>query len=86
MEGEAAAAESHSQEVVSLILDVASQVASPLGALPLSSKEETGVRCRANTAHRRQSGPDSGLGVQEKVHKTFEVVPSSLGSGSTISF
>ena len=29
----------------------------------------------------RQSGPDYGLGLQIKVLKTFEGVPSSLGSG-----
>ena len=29
----------------------------------------------------RQSGPDSGLDFQTKVLKTFEGVPSSLGSG-----
>ena len=30
----------------------------------------------------RQSKPDSGLGCQVKVLETFEVVPSSLGSGT----
>jgi len=39
-------------------------------------------RCRANMARKRQSRPDFGLGFQVKVLKTFEVVPSSLGSGS----
>ena len=29
-------------------------------------------------AHIRQSSPDSGIGVQAKVRKTFEVVPSAL--------
>ena len=29
----------------------------------------------------RQSRPDSGLGFQAKVPKTFYLVPSSLGSG-----
>ena len=38
-------------------------------------------RCRAKIAHIRQSRPDSGLGFRVKVLKTFEVVPSSLGSG-----
>ena len=33
-------------------------------------------RCRANPAHTRQSGPDSGLGLQVKVLETFPVVPS----------
>ena len=37
--------------------------------------------CRANTAHIRQSRQDSGLVFQVKVPKTFQVVPSSLGSG-----
>ena len=37
--------------------------------------------CRANVAHTRQSGPDSGLSFKVKVLKTFQVVPSSLGSG-----
>ena len=32
-------------------------------------------------AHIRQSRPDSGLGVQEEVLKTFEFVPYLLGSG-----
>jgi len=35
-------------------------------------------------AHVRQSRPDSGLGFQAKVRKTFEVVPSSLGSGEPV--
>ena len=39
------------------------------------------VRCPANSAHIRQSGPDSGLGFQAKFIETFEVVPFSLGSG-----
>ena len=39
-------------------------------------------RCRANVAHIKQSRPDSGLGVQVKVVKTFQVVPTSLGSGA----
>ena len=32
-------------------------------------------------AHIRQSKPDSGVGVQVKVLKTCQGVPSSLGSG-----
>ena len=36
-------------------------------------------RCQANMAHMRQSRPDSGLGFQIKVLKTFSVVPSWLG-------
>ena len=32
-------------------------------------------------AHTRRSRPGSGLGVQIKVLKTFQVVVSSLGSG-----
>ena len=35
----------------------------------------------ANTAHVRQSRPDSGLGFQVKVLTTFYLVPTSLGSG-----
>ena len=31
------------------------------------------VRGRANMAHVRQSGPDSGFGVQAKVLKTFQM-------------
>ena len=38
-------------------------------------------RCRATMAHVRQSRPDSGTGFQAKVLKTFQVAPSSLGSG-----
>ena len=37
-------------------------------------------RCRANSAHIRQSRPDSGLDLHLKVLKTFQVVPFSLGS------
>ena len=37
--------------------------------------------CRANTAHTRQSRPYSGPVFQVKVLKTFQVVPSPLGSG-----
>jgi len=36
------------------------------------------IRCRANTAHIRQSRPDAGLGFQVK---PLTVFPSSLGSG-----
>jgi len=39
-------------------------------------------RCRANMAHTRHSGPDSGLGFQEHVLKTMQVIPSTLESGS----
>jgi len=42
------------------------------------------ARCRANMAHIRQSRPDSGLGFQTKVIVTFEVVPSSPGSGTKV--
>ena len=35
-----------------------------------------------NQAQIRQSRQESGLGLQVKVLKTFEGVPSSLGSGS----
>ena len=38
-------------------------------------------RCRANVARIRQSSTAAGLGFQFKVLNTFEVVPSSLGSG-----
>ena len=40
----------------------------------------TSHRCRANMAHLRQSRPESGLGFQVNVLKTFQAVPSSLGS------
>jgi hypothetical protein len=33
-------------------------------------------------AHIRQSTPDSGLGFQTKVCKTFQIGPISLGSGA----
>jgi len=46
------------------------------------SRVQTGRR-RANSAHVRQSGPESGPGFQTKVLKPFKVVPSSLGSGAT---
>ena len=39
------------------------------------------VPCRANMAHIRQLGPDYGLSVQVNILRTFNVVPSSLGSG-----
>jgi len=49
-------------------------------------REEVGAGdlagCRANMAHIRQSRPDSGCGFQVKVLKTFQVFPSSLGSGT----
>jgi len=48
----------------------------------MSSRRGTAsLRRRANMAHIRQSRPDSVLDIQVKVLKTFEVVPSSLGSG-----
>ena len=42
------------------------------------------LRCRANSAHIRQSGPDSGLGFQVKGRETFKVFPlrSEAGIGS----
>ena len=43
----------------------------------------TTVKARANMAHIRQSRPDSGLGLQIKVRKTFKGVPSSLGTTQT---
>ena len=39
-------------------------------------------RCRANSAHVKQSWPDFGPGFQEKATATFYGVPSSLGSGA----
>jgi len=39
-------------------------------------------RCRANSAHVRQSLPDYGLGFQVKILEPFEVFPSALGSGA----
>ena len=38
-------------------------------------------RCRAHSAHVRQSRPDSCLGFHVKVLKTFNLVPSSIGRG-----
>ena len=52
----------------------------PVPAAPPSRVR--GMRCRTSMAHTRQSRPDSGLGFQVKVLKTFQVVPSSLGSGT----
>ena len=40
------------------------------------------VRCQANMAHTRHSGPDFGLDFQEKVLETFQVVPASPGGGN----
>ena len=37
--------------------------------------------CRANPAHIRQSGPDSGPGFRVKVLEIFQVILSSLGRG-----
>ena len=48
----------------------------------LTNRSFSWCRCRANVAHVRQSGPDSGLGLQAKPLKTFEGVPFSLGIGS----
>jgi len=39
-------------------------------------------RCRANSAHVRQSRPDYGLRVQGNVLEPFSIVPSSRGSGN----
>ena len=47
----------------------------------MNSLDFLAVCCRANSAHVRQSRPDSGLGFQVKVFKLFQGVPSSLGSG-----
>ena len=41
-------------------------------------------RCRADSAYKRQSRPDYGLGVRVKALQPFEVVPSSLGSGAPV--
>ena len=41
-----------------------------------------GRRCRENLAHIRQSQPDSGLSVQDKILETIKVVPPWLGSGT----
>ena len=38
-------------------------------------------RCRADTAHKRQSSSDAGLVLQAKALETFQVAPSSFGSG-----
>jgi len=45
---------------------------------PLLRGANRRFRSRANVAHSRQSRPDSGLGFQAKVVKTFQGVPSSL--------
>ena len=50
-------------------------------AEPARPPHESACRCRADTAHARQSRPDSGLGFQVKVVEIFEGVPSSRGSG-----
>ena len=43
---------------------------------------QTGAgRSRANMAHIRHSRPDSGRDFQARDLKTFQVVPSSLGTG-----
>jgi hypothetical protein len=44
----------------------------------------TGLRCRANMAHIRQSRECSSLGFQVKVLKIFVPVPAPLGSGQSI--
>ena len=51
-----------------------------LKAIPASETPRPN-RCRANSAHVRQSRPDSGLEFQVKDFTTFQVVPSSLRSG-----
>ena len=42
-------------------------------------------RCRANVAPSRESRPDSGLGFQVKVLKSFKRVPSFVERGVTFS-
>ena len=44
---------------------------------------DSGTQSVPSVAHK--SRPDSGLGFQGKVLKTFEGVPSSLGSGPVVS-
>ena len=51
------------------------------GTSLLSSELGKYKTVRANSAHIRQPGPDSGPGVRVKVLKTFQVVSFSLGSG-----
>jgi hypothetical protein len=66
------------------------QVFKPFYIVPFSldSVKTSGVPAlksfpgRANMAHLRQSRPDSDLGFQVNVIKTFPVVPTWLGSGS----
>ena len=51
---------------------------------PLQSRDGSPCRCRANLAHSRQSGPDSGLSLshfQAKLFKILQVTPFLLGSG-----
>jgi len=51
------------------------------GCGPLLQGLQFTFRCRANMAHIRQPRPDSGLGFQVKVIRTFQIGPSLLGSG-----
>ena len=53
----------------------------PTYALLSILNPEPPKRCRANSTHKRQSRPGSGLGFQVLVLKTFQVVPACLGSG-----
>ena len=49
-------------------------------------RDGTGLRCRANMAHSRESRPDSGPGFQVKALKMSCHVGSSLGSGTRPGF
>jgi len=49
-----------------------------LQEVPMHAYRSFAVRCRANTAHIRQSKPDSGPGCQANVLKTFYGVPPEI--------
>ena len=49
-----------------------------------SPSTSVGFRSQANSAQIRQSAQDSGLVFEASVLETFQVVPSSIGSGRTI--
>ena len=51
------------------------------GGIQLGLLDEVLGRCRANLAHIRPSGPNSGPGVLVQVLQTFEAIPSLLGRG-----
>ena len=48
-----------------------------------ASGQPSTIRCRANMAHVSQSRPHSGLCFQINVLQRFQVVPASLGTGTS---